>query len=848
VGVAAWLAKRLWGAIAGVFRRLLRAAAGWVQEGDDMQGGALEGIEVIELGGVVSAPYCARLLADFGADVIKVEPPQGGDVARSWGPFPQDRPHPEKSGLFQFLNTNKRSVTLDVAAADGREALLKLIARADILVENNEPGQMSGWGLDYATVSSVNPQLVMISITPFGQSGPYRDWKGYDLNAYHLSGASSRYCGRPDEAPLEHGTFSADFFGGATGAAWGLAATYGRKRVGGGQHVDVSCAEAIAATFVGSQNIPGCAQDGRFDKRTGVGLKAGAPATIFPCKDGHVWMLALEAGQWNGLARVMGDPDWMQLEIFQDRLGRAQNTDAFYPLLLEWTLTHGKAEIMEQCQAAGCPVTAVFTVEEAAEHPHLRERDYIVELEHPVLGRIRGLGAPFKLPESPGGPVRSAPLLGEHNDEVLGALEAAGSKAAAAPSGPARAAGGLQPALPLEGIRVANFGWVWAGPVAGQTLSFLGAEVYKVESNTRLDLLRTIPPYAEGVRDPNRALTAHASWAGNASVSLNLKKEEAKDLARELVARCDVVIENFGPGVMEKLGLGYDGLRKIKPDLVMLSMPTAGLYGPLKDIRTYGVSLTSVTGLDSLTGYADGPPIPVENAFSDPYNGILAAFAIVVALKHRDRTGKGQHIDFSQQEAVMQMVGPAYMDYVMNGRIAGPIENRHPLAAAAPHGVFPCAGDDRWISIAVREQREWQGLVTAMGSPDWAQAESFASLRARVENIEVLHEKLAAWTARFDDRELAELLQRHGVAAAPVLNVADLLEDPQYRARDTFIEVEHPLGFRETIYGAYVKLSRGQPQVAPAPGIGHDNEHVFKEILGLSEERYRQLVEEEVIY
>jgi len=813
-----------------------------------MQGGALEGIRVIELGSMVSAPYCAKLLADFGADVIKIEPPEGGDVTRSWGPFPEDRPHPEKSGLFQFLNTNKRSVALNVTTADGRDTLLKLIAKADILVENCEPGQMREWGLDYAAVSRLNPQLVMISITPFGQTGPYRDWKGYDLNAYHLSGASSRYCGRPGEAPLEHGTFAADFFGAASAASWGLAASYGRQRVGGGQHVDVSCAEAIAAAFVGGQNIGGYAQDGKFEKRTGVGMPLGAPATIVPCKDGHVWMLALEPGQWNGLARVMGNPDWTQLEMFQDMFVRAQNADVIYPLLEEWTMEHGKAEIMEQCQAAGCPVTAVFTVQEAAEHPHLRARGYIVELEHPVLGRIRDLGAPFRLPECPGGPVRPAPLLGEHDDEVLGALEAASSGAAAPASASAPAEVGSQPGLPLEGIRVANFGWVWAGPVAGQTLAFLGAEVYKVESYARVDMTRTLPPFGGGVRDPNRSLSNHACWAGNGSVSLNLKKPEAVELARELIASCDVVIENFGPGVMQQLGLGYDELRQIKPDLVMFSMPAAGLDGPLKDIRTYGLSLTSTTGLDSLTGYVDGPPIPVENAFSDPYNGIMGAFAIVAALNHRDRTGKGQHIDYSQQEAVMQMVGPAYMDYVMNGRVAGPIGNRHPLAAAAPHGVFPCAGDDRWISIAVREQPEWQGLVAAMGSPDWAQSESFASLQARVENIEALHEKLATWTADFDDRELAELLQRHGVAAAPVLNVADLLDEPQYRARNTFLEVEHPLGFRETIYGAYVKLSRSQPQVTPGPVIGRDNEHVFKQILGLSEERYRQMVEEEVIY
>ena len=401
---------------------------------------------------------------------------------------------------------------------------------------------------------------------------------------------------------------------------------------------------------------------------------------------------------------------------------------------------------------------------------------------------------------------------------------------------------------PLEGLRIANFGWVWAGPVVGQTLSFLGAEVYKIESHARIDMTRTLPPFGGGVRDPNRSLSNHACWAGNGSVSLNLKKPEAIALAKELIGHCDVVIENFGPGVMETLGLGYEELRSVKPDIVLFSMPAAGLFGPLRDVRTYGLSLTSTTGLDSVTGYAEGPPLPMENAFSDPFNGILGAFAVLVAVRHRDRTGQGQHIDYSQQEAVMQMVGPAFMDYAINGRVGGPRGNQHPLDASVPHGVFPCAGEDRWISIAVETDDEWAGLVRAMGAPGWAAASELTHLEGRLSQMSTLHEQLAQWTAGFDDQELAARLQGEGVAAAPVLNVADLLESPHYRARGTFIEVEHPLGFRETIYGSYVKTSRSDVEVRPGPVIGQDNEEVFQQLLGIPEERYRALVEDQIIY
>lgn len=387
-----------------------------------MRQSALADIRVVEMGEMVAAPFCARLFADYGADVVKIEPPGRGDAARTWGPFPGDEPNPEKSGLYFFLNTNKRGVTLDITKAGGRELLIDLLRTADVFVHGARPAQLRAWNLEYETLAAINPGLVMISVTPFGQTGPYCDWNAYDLNAFHLTAAGSRYLGRPGEPPLEPGTFTADFFGGYAAAAWGLAAVMGREIIGGGQHVDVSCAEVIAALFTGAQNIGGYAQDGVFETRSGVGMRLGAPATIFPCKDGYVWMLALEPRQWRGLAKAMGDPDWMQLDQFLDMFNRAQNVDAMNPLIREWTMQHTKREIMDLCQENGCPSTAIFTVEEVALHPHLAARQFINALQHPALGSLRDIGPPVLLPESPGGPRVAAPLLGEHNADVYGAL------------------------------------------------------------------------------------------------------------------------------------------------------------------------------------------------------------------------------------------------------------------------------------------------------------------------------------------------------------------------------------------------------------------------------------------
>lgn len=377
---------------------------------------ALEGVRVTELGQMVSAPYCARLFAELGADVVKVEPPEG-DCARRIGPFPGGERHPEKSGLFFINNTDKRGVTCRTDIDPGRELFLELLRTSDVLVENNLPRQMQAWRLDYEAIARVNPSLVVISITPYGQTGPYSHWNGYDLNAYHLSGGSWRYCGNPGQMPLQHGTYSADYFGAVTGAAWGMAALFGRDEIGG-QHVDVSCAEAIAATFVGAANIAATIVEGRNERRTGRGNALSAPATILPCRDGHVWMMVMEPGQWRGLRAAMGEPAWAQSEVFDDTRARAEHEDIVYPMVTEWCRKRSKMELMELCQAHGCPVSAILDIAEVVEQPHLHERGYFVDVEHAYLGKVRVMGAPFRMSGSPAPSPCPAPLLGQHNDEV----------------------------------------------------------------------------------------------------------------------------------------------------------------------------------------------------------------------------------------------------------------------------------------------------------------------------------------------------------------------------------------------------------------------------------------------
>lgn len=827
-------------------------------------GQALAGVRVVELASGVAGPFCGRLLADYGAEVVKIEIPGSGDETRSWGPFPGDAPDSEKSGTFFFLNTNKRSVVLDPHSAVGRGAILEWVDRADVLISSHSAASMRAWGFEAEVLGKRNPGLVTISLTPFGLTGPLAEWKGQDLNAYHFSACGSRYCGRPDGEPLEHGTFSADFFAGYAAAAWGLACLRGRARVGGGQQLDVSSSEVLGALFVGALNVGGYAQDHRFDRRTGgAGMGLAAPAGILPCRDGYVLLIALEKAQWHGLRAAMGDPEWARPELFDDMWERGRNADLLYAMLGDWTRDLDKEEIMAVCQANGCPATAVYTMADLEGHPHLVGRHAIVEIEHPALGRVRTLGAPIRLPDCPGGPLEPAPLLGQHTGEGLTPWPALARAPIdrATPTDRAEVAGSTGPrwgasdgaasadrALPLAGLRVANFGWGLVGPTAGQLLAFLGAEVIKIESRARPDIQRTIPPFHAGVPDPDRSIQNHAFWASNRSVSLNLKTEEGRALARRLVSLSDVVIENFGLGVMDRFGLGHSALREVAPDLVFASLASTGQSGPLAALRTYGNSLASLSGLDSLTGHVDGKLQAMENAYADPLGGVIGALAILLALHHRDRTGRGQHIDYSQLEGTMQLVGPMFLDYTLNGRVAGPIGNRHPVGAMAPHGVFPCRGEDRWIAIAVASDAEWQALASAVGGEAWARDPRLAARAGRVARLDEIHTKLGSWTRQFERDDLSARLQGLGIAASPVCDVSDLLDHPHYRARQTFIEVEHPLGFRETIYGAYVKCSRTRPDVRPGPAIGQDNDFVLRGLLGLSQASYDELVERRVIY
>jgi benzylsuccinate CoA-transferase BbsF subunit len=399
---------------------------------------------------------------------------------------------------------------------------------------------------------------------------------------------------------------------------------------------------------------------------------------------------------------------------------------------------------------------------------------------------------------------------------------------------------------PLSGIRVADFTWVWAGPMCTLQLAHMGAEVIRMETTNRLCVLRMLPPFAGGQPGPNRSGYFNQYNQGKREVLLNIQTPEGKEIAKRLVSISDVAVENFATAVIDRLGLGYDELRKVKEDLVMISMSGYGRDGPESHYVSYGPAQVPLSGLSSLTGYADWHPMHVGMSYGDPNAGIHAAFAVIAALFHRERTGEGQYIDMSQWDSSMAVIGEAFLGHQLTG--AQPERDGSRVPHMSPHGVFMSAGEDRWISIACGTDEEFRSLCGVTGRPELADDPRFATLSDRKANEEELEMLITEWTLQHDPFEATEKLQAAGVAAYPPIMNREVVENEQLADRDFWVEKEHPeVGVRRHA-GIPYRMSGTTCEVrSAAPVLGQDNEYVFGELLGMSSSEIANLAERGVI-
>ena len=400
--------------------------------------------------------------------------------------------------------------------------------------------------------------------------------------------------------------------------------------------------------------------------------------------------------------------------------------------------------------------------------------------------------------------------------------------------------------LPLDGIRIADFGWILAAPQCTAWLGVMGAEVIRIESHHRPDIIRFLGQDPQNVRGPDGSPLFNGLNYSKKSVTLNLGHPRGAALAKEIVRRSDIVVENFTSGVMKRWGLSYEELCQVTPGLIMISGSPVGQDGPDSHCVGWGPITQASAGICHLTGYADGPPVSLGGSWPDYMVGVVLAYAVLAALHCRRRTGKGQYIDLAMAEVVTAMLPEAVLDYVMNGRDQGRQGNRD--AMMVPHNVYRCHGEDKWVAIAVETDEEWHSLCQVIGHPEWLEDTRFRDRRSRKAHEQELDVLLTAWTRERPQTEIMHRLQNVGVAATPVYDTESLIADPQFQQREYLVSLDHAVTGNHPVAGIPGKYSAIEPRYTPAPCLGQDNEDVFGNLLGLSRDEIARLQEEKVMY
>ncbi|MDA1003322.1 MAG: CoA transferase [Chloroflexi bacterium] len=782
--------------------------------------GVLADLLVVDLSQGVAGPYAARILSDFGADVWKIEPP-GGDQSRHVGPFAPGGDL-STSGLFEYLNWNKRSAVIDLDTAADRAVLKRLLLAADVCIESETPGRLAALGLDYDTLAGENPGLVMVSVTPFGQNGPRAGWLSDEIVDWAMGGYMY-FGGEPSRPPLMIPGYQAQYHTAQAVAIGALAALHYRRRSGLGQHVDQSIQEATLGTH--AWNSESWTHEGQVMRRI--------PSDLVRCKDGYVMCMKrmVEPNVFVLMERfdMIDDPQFADPMVWRDAESPIWRT------FREWALGQEMMSVYRRGQELRIAVTPVATMADLLASEQLALRDWFVELDT-ALGTIKLPGFPYAFQGMAPAVHRTAPALDAHGDELraLAPSRRATTPAVSGGANGAPAGTDAEPPEALAGLHVIEVTANWAGPLAGRHLGDLGAEVIKVEYAQRPATRALWYPGGDPAKYPyNRAGYFNHLNRNKKDVCLDLSSEEGKELFLRLVEWADVLIENNSARVMPNLGLGRDTLLARNPRLIMLSVSGFGATGPERDYVAYGANIEASCGLASVTGYGDDRPFRAGTFYADPIAANYATIATLVALEHREQTGAGQWIDMSLNEGGITFFGGSIAEYQLSGELPPHRANRHPVYA--PQGAYQTVGADQWVALTVRNDADWAALCAALGRDDWAKDAALATAAGRRARHDELDAGIAGWAAKHDHREAARLLQAAGVPAGPVLANFELVSDPHLFHRDFYQPIEHAEVGVFRFPGPPWKLSRtpGRIRLA-APLFAEHNDYVFGEVLGLS--------------
>ncbi len=782
------------------------------------------------------------ILADLGAEVVRVEPP-GGGAARQAEPLAPGLDPGMASLRFHAFNRNKRSVTLDLDSEEGRARFLRLVAASDFLVEDMEPGEMAARGLGFDALRAVSPRLVYVAVTPFGQDGPYASYRATDLTLSAMGGMAA-LIGEGDRPPVRVSVPQAWLHAAAECAVAAMAGHWRRLATGEAQFVDVSV--QCAVFWTGLQAMIAHAIQGRDFERSGSALQLGTITLplVYPCSDGEIVLVAngptmVPLVRWM-VAEGVVPGEWVTLEdwpTYDVRVLSGQPTKLTYDEVMaaiaRYTSRHSKQELLELGIPESVTIAPVTTVRDVLAFPQLESRAYWQPLALPGDGSVRSPGPFVRASKTPIRYRHPVPRPGEADASFDAFLERRPAAAAA----PAGAPG----ALPFAGLRVADFSWIGVGPITAKYLADHGAEVVHIETANPPDRLRVGGPFKDGVFGPNRSQFFGAFNTSKRSVALNLKVPEAREAAKRLIAWADVIVESFTPGTMDRFGLGYEDVRRLNPGAIMVSTCLMGQTGPAASLAGYGYHAGAISGFYEVTGWPDRPPGGPWTAYTDTIAPRFLGAAVMAALDHRRRTGEGQYIEQGQLESALYFLAPELLDYQVSGAVPRRMGNRSPYAA--PHGIYWCAGGDQWCAIAVESDEQWLALRRFLGSPAWAMDPALESLEGRLSQSAELDQRLDEATRTHDRYELMAALQAVGVPAGAVQRSSDLLRDPQLAHRNFFHPLEHAEMGLVPYEGHQFRISgyESGPRF-PAPCLGEHSVEILTEIAGLGDDEIAALL------
>jgi crotonobetainyl-CoA:carnitine CoA-transferase CaiB-like acyl-CoA transferase len=750
------------------------------------------GWRIIELSSGIAACYCGKMFTDAGAEVIKIEPPQG-DPMRRWSAGGT------AGALFGYLAADKRSVLR------GDEEVSTLIAGADLVLTDLS----DGWSIDDLT-PRVGQSAVVAAITPFGTTGPYVD-EHVIANEFILQALCGSIASRgwPAAEPLQAGGRIGEWLAGTFAAVVAAAAVRHARNGGGGAVIDVSIYESMVIAM-GSLSAMSASVLGDESLLTQRSLEL---PSIVPTADGIIGFCTITAQQFQDFLVLIDRPDLLDDDDLASMPGRVRRRDEFLAMVQRWTETRTTDEILDLAVALRIPVAPIGTPASVMKVDHFAERGVFVESTRGVFQPRVATGTAGPPPDAgeDTGHVHWLPRNGEPDP-------------------------GRSDALPLAGIRVADFTAFWAGPVATQVLASLGADVIKVEGVRRPDGMRFAggrPPTWEQWWEWGPVFLC--SNTNKRGISIELSEPRGRALALDLIARSDLVVENFSPRVMANFDLEWEAVNAANPRAIMVRMPAFGLDGPWRDRVGFAQTMEQATGMAWMTGHLDGPPI-IPRGVCDPVAGLHAAFAAIAALVVRDRTGAGMQIESAMVESALNIAAEMVLEHSQNGIELHRAGNRGP--GVSPQGVYRCSGDDDWVALALLDDAAWPTLAALIGRPELGRDPALTTQAGRRSQADQIDKLISDWTAQRIVADAVRTFREQGVAASAVVAPPALLNDEHLLARGFWETVEHPVvGSYRCTGMPFTFIGRPRRWVrTPPPLYSQHTREVLTDRLGLTDD------------